>query len=239
MPAMAETIAKNLHRVRECIALAADRGGRNADEITIIAVSKSHPAEAIRAAYEAGLRHFGENRVQEWEGKRGHLNDLDATWHMIGHLQRNKLSRAVQLFNAVDSVDSIQQINDIERFVKGSRPLPILLEVRMDQASAKKGFEKEKVPAAAEAAFASQKIELRGLMCIPPYFDVADQARVFFRGLRELRDELAFRFERALPVLSMGMSHDFEVAIEEGATEIRLGTALFGPRQQLNTESAP
>jgi uncharacterized pyridoxal phosphate-containing UPF0001 family protein len=155
---------------------------------------------------------------------------------MIGHLQRNKLGRAVQLFHAVDSVDSIQQIQDMERFVNGSHPFPILLEVRMDQASAKTGFAKENVSAAVEAALASQKIELRGLMCIPPYFDVADQARVFFRGLRELRDELASLYVRALPVLSMGMSHDFEVAIEEGATEIRLGTALFGPRQVLRTD---
>jgi pyridoxal phosphate enzyme (YggS family) len=234
---MAETIAKNLHRVRECIARAASRVGRNPSGITIIAVSKTHPAEVIRVAYEAGLKHFGENRVQEWEGKRDHLNDLDATWHMIGHVQRNKLGRAVQLFNSVDSVDSLQQINDVERFVTGDRPLPILLEVRVDQASAKTGFEKDGVPAAVEVAFASKKIELRGLMCIPPYFEVADQARVFFRGLRELRDELVSRYERTLPVLSMGMSHDFEVAIEEGATEIRLGTALFGPRQTTKAES--
>ncbi len=227
----------NLHRVRECVARAAHRVGRNLDEITIVAVSKTHPAEAIRVAYEAGLRHFGENRVQEWEGKRGRLNDLDATWHMIGHLQGNKIARAVQFFDAIDSVDSIAQIHDIERYVKGSSPLPILLEIRMDLASAKTGFEKEKVPAAVEAAFSSSKVELRGLMCIPPFFDVPDQARVYFRALRELRDNLVLRYERPLPVLSMGMSHDFETAIEEGATEIRLGTALFGARQQLTAAS--
>ncbi len=224
--------------MRECIARAADRVGRNPEEITIIAVSKTHPAEAIRAAFEAGLTHFGENRVQEWEGKRGRLSDLDATWHMIGHLQGNKVARAVQLFDEVDSVDSIGQIHVIERVVKGSRAYPIVLEVRMDQATAKTGFEKETVPSAVEAAFASPKIDLRGLMCIPPLFDVPDQARVFFRALRELRDELVFRYDRPLPVLSMGMSHDFETAIEEGATEIRLGTALFGQRQSQKTESA-
>jgi PLP dependent protein len=238
MAVMSEIIWKNLHRVRECIARAADRVGRNPDEITLIGVSKTQPAEAIEIAYEAGIRHFGENRVQEWEGKRSHLSGLDATWHMIGHLQRNKMGRAVQLFDAVDSVDSIQQIHDLERFVTGSRPLPILLEVRMDAATAKTGFAKENVPAAAEAAFASQKVELRGLMCIPPPFEVPDQARMYFRALRELRDELASRYDRTLPALSMGMSNDFEVAIEEGATEIRLGTALFGPRQQMKAEPA-
>ncbi len=237
MPASAETIAKNLYRVRECIARAADRVGRNPKEITIVAVSKTHPAEAIRAAYEAGLRHFGENRVQEWEAKRDRLKDLDATWHMVGHLQSNKVARAVQLFDTVDSVDSIAQIHDLEQSLNGNRPLPILLEVRMDPAKAKTGLEKVGVPAAVEAAFASPKIELRGLMCVPPYFDVPDQARMFFRALRELRDDLVFRYERPLPVLSMGMSHDFEAAIEEGATEIRLGTALFGERQPLKAES--
>jgi pyridoxal phosphate enzyme (YggS family) len=237
MPALAEMIAKNLHRVRECIARAADRANRNPDEITIIAVSKTHPAEAIRAAYEAGLTHFGENRVQEREVKRDQLNDLHATWHMIGHLQSNKVARAVEFFDTVDSVDSISRIHDLERFVKGSRRLPILLEVRMDAAMTKTGLEKKEVPAAVEAAFASSKVELRGLMCIPPFFDVPDQARMFFRALRELRDDLVFRFERSLPVLSMGMSHDFEAAIEEGATQIRVGTAIFGERQPLKSES--
>lgn len=237
MPAMAEMIAKNLHRVRECIERAAERARRSSGDITIIAVSKTHPAEAIRAAYEAGLRHFGENRVQEREAKRAQVNDLDATWHMIGHLQGNKVARAVENFDTVDSVDSIARIRDLERSVKGSSRLPILLEIRMDAAKTKTGLEKKDVPAVVEAAFASSKVELRGLMCIPPFFDVPDQARVYFRSLRELRAELVFRYERPLPVLSMGMSHDFETAIEEGATEIRLGTAIFGQRQPLKSEA--
>ncbi len=232
MPAAAEIIAKNLFRVRGCVERAADRVKRDPAEITIVAVSKTHPAESIRAAYGLGLRHFGENRVQEWEAKRGKLIDCDgATWHMIGHLQGNKVARALQLFDRVDGVDSIQQIRVIERCAEGSRPFPILLEVRMDTSHAKTGFEQEDIPAAVEAALASPKIELRGLMCIPAYFDDPDKARVYFRALSELRDNLVLRYERPLPVLSMGMSHDFEVAIEEGATEIRLGTALFGARE--------
>jgi PLP dependent protein len=231
MPAMAEMIAKNLHRVHECIERAADRAKRDPGEITIVAVSKTHPAEAIRAAYEAGLRHFGENRVQEREAKRDQLKDIKATWHMIGHLQGNKVARAVENFDTVDSVDSVARIRDLERLVKGTSRLPILLEIRMDAAQTKTGIERKDVPAAVEAGFASTKVVLRGLMCIPPFFDVPDQARMYFRTLRELRDELVFRNERPLPVLSMGMSHDFETAIEEGATEIRLGTAIFGERQ--------
>jgi pyridoxal phosphate enzyme (YggS family) len=237
MSAMAEMIAKNLHRVRECIERAAERAKRNPGEITIIAVSKTHPAEAIRAAHAAGLRHFGENRVQEREAKRAQVDDLKATWHMIGHLQGNKVARAIENFDTVDSVDSIARIRDLERLVKGSCRLPILLEIRMDAANTKTGLEKKDVPAAVEAGFASTRVELRGLMCIPPFFDVPDQARMYFRALRELRDELVFRYERPLPILSMGMSHDFETAIGEGATEIRLGTAIFGERQATKTES--
>ncbi|HEV3220418.1 MAG TPA: YggS family pyridoxal phosphate-dependent enzyme [Candidatus Acidoferrales bacterium] len=239
MQSYAEIIAKNLLRVRACIARAANRVRRDPDGITIVAVSKTHPAGAIRAAFDAGIRHFGENRVQEWEAKRGLLHDVTATWHLIGHLQSNKTARAVELFDVVDSVDSIPQIQQLERFVKDGRRLPILLEVRMDAANAKTGFAKDNVPPAVEAAFAAPKIELRGLMCIPPFFDVPDQARVYFRGLRELRDSLVLRYDRPLPVLSMGMSHDFEIAIEEGATEIRLGTALFGPREPLKVDSEP
>jgi pyridoxal phosphate enzyme (YggS family) len=240
MSAIAEIIAKNLFRIRGCVARAAERVGRDPEEVTIVAVTKTHPADAIRAAYEAGLRHFGENRVQEWERKRVNLNDCDdAVWHMIGHLQRNKTARAVKLFDRVDSVDSLIQVQDVGRLVKGGRPLPILLEVRMDAATSKSGLEKEAVRPAAEAAFASPKIELRGLMCVPPLFDNPDQARIYFRELRELRDHLVLRYERPLPVLSMGMSHDFEIAIEEGATEIRLGTALFGAREPYKDPSIP
>jgi pyridoxal phosphate enzyme (YggS family) len=232
MPPTAEVIAKNLFRIRGCIELTAARVRRNPAEVTIVAVTKTHAADAIRTAYEAGLRHFGENRVQEFDRKRGSLNDSDdAVWHMIGHLQRNKTARAVQLFDRVDSTDSLKQIQDFDRLVKGTRPLPILLEVRMDPTQAKTGLEKENVAAAAEAAFASPRIELRGLMCIPAYFDEPERARGYFRALRVMRDDLVRQYKRPLPVLSMGMSHDFEVAIEEGATEIRLGTALFGPRE--------
>jgi hypothetical protein len=150
---------------------------------------------------------------------------------MIGHVQSNKLIRAVQYFDRMDSVETLSQIQRIDRSVKAGRRFPILLEVRMDPANTKTGFEQEAIPAAVEAAFASPKIELRGLMTIPPPFDEPERVRVYFHELRKLRDQLVLRYERPLPVLSMGMSHDFEVAIEEGATEIRLGTALFGPRE--------
>jgi pyridoxal phosphate enzyme (YggS family) len=224
------SFASNLCRVRECIARAAANVGRKPEEVTLIAVSKTHPAEAIRAAYEAGLRDFGENRVQEWETKYEQVKDLDAHWHLVGHLQRNKVPRALKLFHFVDSVHSLDLVRRMNTAPHHAGPTPILLEVRMDTAPAKSGFNPDEVPDIVGAVIAMPHLNLRGLMCVPPYFDDPDQARPYFRRLRELRDALARRYDHPLPTLSMGMSHDFEVAIEEGATEIRLGTALFGAR---------
>lgn len=224
-------IAANLARVRERVGRAAGRAGRRAEQVTLVAVSKAFPAEAIRAAYEAGLRHFGENRVQEWESKQPHLAGFDAVWHLIGHLQGNKARRAARLFDRVDSVDSLPlaQKMDMAAAAEGKR-LPVLIEVHTGGEATKSGVDEKDLPALAEGVTALAHLELLGLMTIPPFFEKAERTRPYFRRLRELRDELSARLGGPLPLLSMGMSHDFEVAIEEGATEIRAGTALFGER---------
>ncbi len=232
----AKGIRENLERIRERVERAAGRAGRRAEEITLVAVSKTFPADAIRDAFDAGLRHFGENRVQEWESKRPLLSNLGATWHLIGHLQSNKAARAAHLFHTVDSVDSLAlaQKLDRARSVPGERSVPerlrILIEVRLAPEETKSGASEAELPALAEGVLALPRLELCGLMCIPPLLDDAGRTRPYFAKLREVRNSLANRLGRALPVLSMGMSQDFEVAIEEGATEIRIGTALFGSR---------
>jgi PLP dependent protein len=226
------SIASNLALTRERIARASERAGRRADEITLVAVSKTFPAEAIRAAYEAGLRQFGENRVQEWETKQPRVADLSATWHLIGHLQSNKARRAARLFSRVDSVDSLELARKLDACAaEEAKRLPILIEVQLGNEETKTGVTERELPALAEGVAALPSLELLGLMAIPPFLDEAERVRPHFRKLRELRDDLSKRLGHALPVLSMGMSHDFEVAIEEGATEIRVGTALFGVRE--------
>ena len=230
------SIRENLLRVQERVFSSARRAGRSAEEITVIGVSKTHPAVAIREAYEAGLRHFGENRVQEWEGKQGGLQDLSATWHLIGHLQSNKAARAAKLFHAIDSVDDFALAQRLDRATGESGvtgKMRVLIEVHIAEEETKTGADVEELPALAEKISALSMLELAGLMCIPPCSENAEEARPHFKRLRELRDELAKQLGRTLPVLSMGMSHDFEVAIEEGATEVRVGTALFGTRSAL------
>ncbi len=227
------SVRENLLRIQEKIAGAAARTGRRAEEITLIGVSKTHPADAIREGYEAGVRHFGENRVQEWEGKRAGTEGLEATWHLIGHLQSNKAARAARLFHSVDSVDdfAVAQRLDRARVEAGiTGKLRVLMEVRVAPEETKSGVEIDELPALAEKMAELPRLELAGLMCIPPYLQNAEQVRPYFRRLRELRDELTGKLGITLPVLSMGMSHDFETAIEEGATEVRVGTALFGTR---------
>lgn len=230
--AQVSSIAENLERVRERIARAAARAGRRAEEITIVGVSKTFPADAILAAHAAGLRHFGENRVQEFEAKHAKLAGLDATWHFIGHLQSNKARRAVHLFDRIDSVDSMELARKLDHAAAAQKKrLPVLIEVHLGNETTKSGVAETGAGALAEGILLLAHLELRGLMAIPPYNDDPEQARPHFRRLRELRDALSGRLGRALPVLSMGMSHDFEVAAEEGATEVRLGTALFGSRK--------
>jgi hypothetical protein len=228
-----EEIRENILRVQERIAAAAQRAGRRGEEITLIGVSKTQPAEAIRAAYAAGVRHFGENRVQEWEGKRAGLGDLQATWHLVGHLQSNKAARAAGLFHSVDSIDDFalaQRLDRARAELKEPEKLRVLLEVRVEEEESKSGVRMEEAAGFAAKVAALGQLELAGLMCIPPFLEDAKKVRPYFRGLRELRESLARQIGRELPVLSMGMSHDFEVAIEEGATEVRVGTAVFGSR---------
>jgi pyridoxal phosphate enzyme (YggS family) len=243
----------NLARVRDRMQSAASRAGRRVEDITLVGVSKMHPAERIRELHEAGVRHFGENRVQEWESKQASLADLDATWHLIGHLQSNKVARAARLFHTIDSVDSIALAERLDRTKKEfntegtegteksgetesattEKRLRVLIEVSLDAAAAKSGVSDEELPRLVEAVLRLPHLELRGVMGVPPYFEDAEKVRPYFHRLRELRDALRAQLGgEILPVLSMGMSHDFEVAIEEGATEIRVGTALFGERKK-------
>jgi pyridoxal phosphate enzyme (YggS family) len=231
---MTQTLVQgNLLRIQERIAQAAARAGRSAEAVTLIGVSKTHPASAIREAYEAGIRHFGENRVQEWEGKRVGSEGLAAAWHLIGHLQSNKTARAARLFHSVDSVDDfgIAQRLDRARGEAGiTGRLRVLIEVRVAPEETKSGVEIGELPHLAEKIVELPRLHLAGLMCVPPFLEEAEQVRRYFRRLKVLRDGLTKAFDIDLSVLSMGMSHDFEVAIEEGATEVRLGTALFGTR---------
>ena len=227
------SIRENFLRIQERIAAAANRVGRRPEEITLIGVSKTHPAIAIQEAFQAGVRHFGENRVQEWEIKRVGTNNLAATWHLIGHLQSNKAAKAAKLFHNIDSMDDLALAQKLDRARTGAgypAKLRVLIEVRVAQEETKSGAQIAALPGLAEGIVVLPQLELTGLMCIPPYLLDAEQVRPYFRRLRELRDELHTQLGLSLPVLSMGMSHDFEVAIEEGATEVRVGTALFGDR---------
>jgi pyridoxal phosphate enzyme (YggS family) len=229
----AQDIRRNLERIRERIANAAQRAGRRADEITLIGVSKTRPAASIQDAFKAGLIHFGENRVQEWEGKCGEIGELPCRWHLIGHLQSNKAARAAKLFHSVDSVDDARLAERLGRAraeTGQAEKLRVLIEVHIANEESKSGASIEKVPHLAEQILKLPNLRLAGLMCIPPFLENIEQVRPYFRQLRELRRSLQEQLKYELPVLSMGMSHDFEVAIEEGATEVRVGTALFGGR---------
>lgn len=229
-----ELIRQNLAQVQERIAAAARRVGRRPEEITLIGVSKTHPAEAIHAAYDAGLRHFGENRVQEWEGKHAALGSIDAVFHLIGHLQSNKAARATKLFHMIDSVDDLSLAQRLARFrgePESATKLRVLIEVHIGEEQSKSGVSPAELPVLAEGISNLSGIHLAGLMCIPPFSENLEDTRPHFRRLRTLRDDLVKRLGCELPALSMGMSHDFEVAIEEGATEVRVGTAIFGTRE--------
>jgi PLP dependent protein len=254
MTSTSRELAENLAQIRERIGLAASRASRRPEGITLVAVSKTHSARKIQELCQAGVRHFGENRVQERESKLAHLSGLDATWHMIGHLQKNKAARAAELFDSIDTVDSValaEKLNraredflreiqkdtvkkssqDSERFASKDK-LRVLIEVKLDPEPAKSGAEERELPRLVEAVSRMPHLDLRGLMAVPPYFDDPEETRPYFRRLRELRDAIRAQMGAQLfPVLSMGMSSDFEIAIEEGATEVRIGTALFGERE--------
>lgn len=222
--------AARLAAVRQRIREAAERAGRASTEVELIAVSKTHPPEAVREAVECGHLVFGESRVQEARAKIP-LCPGRARWHLIGHLQKNKIRHALPLFELIHSVDSLALAQDIARVAAedGQRPA-VLLEVNVAGEATKFGFAADKLEHEMEALLALDRLRIEGLMCIPPLKPRAEDARPFFVKLREVRDALSARFGCALPQLSMGMSGDFEVAIEEGATCVRIGTAIFGPR---------
>ncbi len=230
------SIAENIAAVRERVERAARSCRRRPDDILLMAVSKTHPAERIREAYAAGLRLFGENRVQEFAGKAGVLSDLaGADWHMIGHLQTNKAGKAVELFGAVDSVDSVKLAERLDASARSlEKKLGVLIEINVGGEAAKSGVAQDsrELEDLLLAAPRFEGLAFRGLMTVPPFADDPEGARPFFRTLCALRDAIAARKLPAvgMDVLSMGMSHDFAVAIEEGSTCVRVGTAIFGER---------
>jgi PLP dependent protein len=230
------SVPENIAAIRERIMAAAKRAGRDPNDITLMAVTKTHPPEHIREAYQAGLRVFGENRVQEFAGKANALADLrDATWHMIGHLQTNKAVKAVELFAAIDSVDSVKLAEKLNTSAQAlDKKLNILIEINVGGESAKTGIDSDsrELEEILQAAPHLESLVFQGLMTVPPFTDEPKGARSYFRKLRELRDSIAARKlpDVSMDVLSMGMSHDFEIAIEEGSTCVRVGTAIFGER---------
>ena len=233
------SIATNVSSIQQRIAAAAHRAGRSPDEILLMAVTKTQPPERIREAYDAGLRLFGENRVQEFAAKVAALRDLQAAdWHMIGHLQTNKAAKTAELFRAVDSVDSLKLAEKLNAAARAfGKKLYVLIEINVGGEAAKSGVAPDS-PALDELLIAAPRFEgliFRGLMTVPPFTDEPEDARPYFRKLRELRDAIAARRlpSVAMDELSMGMSHDFEVAIEEGSTCVRVGTAIFGERARV------
>jgi len=230
------SVAENIAGVRERMDQAARRVGRNPEEITLMAVSKTFPPQPIREAYKAGLRVFGENRVQEFTGKSDALRDLaGAEWHLIGHLQSNKANKAAELFSAVDSIDSVKLAEKLNAAAERlGKTLSVLIEVNVGGEEAKSGIDPQshELDAILESASQFHNLNVRGLMTIPPFTDDPEGARPYFRQLRELRDRIsARRLPRIeMAILSMGMSHDFEIAIAEGSTCVRVGTGIFGER---------
>jgi hypothetical protein len=226
-------IKENVAHVRERIAAACRHSGRAPDDVKLVAVSKTFPPQSIRAAYEAGLRDFGENRVQEAAAKRPVLSDLSITWHFVGHLQTNKAKAARELFHWVHSVDSFRLAQKLDQAAAPGRGrLPVLLEVNLGGEESKAGVGQSEVIQLAEQISQLATLEVRGLLFIPPFLEDPEQVRPYFRRLRELAQEVDAKniANVSMRELSMGMSHDFEVAIEEGATIIRVGTAIFGAR---------
>ena len=230
-----EHVHSNLAAVRERLAAAARASGRRPEDIRLIAVSKTFPAEAVRAAYAAGQRDFGENKVQEALTKQEQTADLDIRWHLIGHLQTNKARRAAGAFAAIHSVDSLDLLRRVDAAAAESGATPdVFLQVDLAGESTKFGAAETDLDAVAGAAARCEAARLVGLMVLPPWSEDPEAARPYFRRLREIRDGLVSRGVEAsrLARLSMGMSHDFDVAIQEGATDVRVGTAIFGKRDR-------
>ena len=222
--------AENLNVIRQRIAAACQRAGRAENPVTLLAVSKSHPPTAIQTAVDCGQIWFGENKIQEAKAKIP-LSPVRARWQFIGHLQSNKVRDAVELFEMIQGVDSLAIAQEIsKRAVQAGKTMPVLLEVNVAGEASKFGYPPTKLLAELEQLNTLPKVEIHGLMAIPPYSPVAEKARPYFQRLRELKTQAEAVLGAPLPQLSMGMSGDFEVAIEEGATMVRIGTALFGGR---------
>jgi pyridoxal phosphate enzyme (YggS family) len=228
-----DSIPANLTAIRERIAAAAAAAGHRPDDVRLVAVSKTFSADHVRAAYAAGQRDFGENKVQEALQKIGETADLEIRWHLIGHLQSNKAKKAAPAFAAIHAIDSVDLVRRVDAAAVEAGTAPdLFIQVDLAGEATKFGAPEADVPAIARAAVDCRAARLRGLMLLPPWSDDPEQARPYFRRLRALRDRLAadgVDGER-LRDLSMGMSHDFEVAIQEGATLVRVGTAIFGKR---------
>lgn len=217
------TFAERLEAVEERIARALRRSGRKRSEITLVAVTKKFPADVILEAHAAGLRHFGENYVQEFAQKHLAVSHLtDATFHLIGHLQSNKAKQAAENFNVIETVDSARLASRLDS--AAGNPIPVLIEVKLSHEESKTGANAAELPAVVDAIRATRHLQLQGLMTVPPWSEDPEHSRSYFRQLCEL----ARKYN--LSTLSMGMSGDLEAAIEEGATAVRVGTALFGPR---------
>jgi pyridoxal phosphate enzyme (YggS family) len=233
-PVLPGVLEANLGRIEGQITAACHEAGRSRGEVSLMAVSKMHPAAAIAAAAALGVRIFGENRVQEFQEKSAQLTLPEAEFHLIGHLQSNKAARAAELFRSVDTLDSVALAERLNQAAtRLGRRLAVLIEIKLSPEAAKAGLEPEsaELPLLLERLPDRPGLEFRGLMTVPPYLEDLSALRPYFRRLRVLRDQLATRHPRlSFAELSMGMSHDFPVAIAEGATQVRIGTALFGAR---------
>ena len=233
---MINSIARSLEDVREQIAQAASKAGRAVGDIELVAITKTHDAEKVRAAYEAGQSLFGESRVQEARAKIPELPS-NSRWHFVGHLQKNKIRHALPLFELIHSVDSLALAQDADRIAaeEGMHPR-VLLEVNVAGEGSKFGFKPETLRTEVETLLALDRLSIEGLMTIPPLAPEAEASRKYFIKLRELRNALEKEFRAKLPHLSMGMTNDFVIAIEEGATLVRVGTAIFGERSRKKRE---
>jgi pyridoxal phosphate enzyme (YggS family) len=230
------SVTENLARVREQIAQVATKVGRSIDDIELLAISKTHPAEKVREAYEAGQTLFGESRVQEARVKIPELPSA-IRWHFVGHLQKNKIRHALPLFELIHSVDSLALAQEMNRIAEDDGMHPrVLLEVNVAGEGSKFGFAPEKLREEMESLLALPRLSILGLMTMPPLAEEAEASRKYFVQLRELRDRLQPEFHVDLGQLSMGMTNDFPVAVEEGATLLRVGTAIFGKRSKLKKD---
>jgi hypothetical protein len=225
-------VAENLERVRAQIMQAAAKAGRSANDVELVAITKTHPAEKVREAVDAGNTLFGESRVQEARAKIPELPS-NLRWHFVGHLQKNKIRHALPLFELFHGVDSLALAQEMNRIAaeEGGHPC-VLLEVNVAEEGSKFGFKAETLRAEMESLLALPRLSVEGLMCIPPLAEEAEASRKFFVQLRKLRDSLEKEFDLRFPHLSMGMTQDFWIAVEEGATLVRVGTAIFGERSK-------